>query len=189
MNIQTQDFRYHVVKNRFVVMDELEEFEWLYNLIEPKVKEVLGITDAANKQLYQFDNTNKDIKFQKLELKSLIDIATGLGIDCEACENAPNFFHLTDRFGNAHGFDIKDFSSRNQKLLNSFGDIVLNNLECGTSRFVPIQLPPYPDLTIGDALLIISSLPGLSCNVEVLDYTDPQYSKIVQKLHENAKQK
>lgn len=188
MDAQTQDFRYHVVDNQFKVMNSNQEYEWLYKLIEAEVKKVIGTNNPDDKQLYTFDDSSSNTTFQKLQLQTLIEVASSLGIDCEQCENAPCFFHFTDRDGNAHGFDIKDFVSRDQLILNSFGSILVKNVDCVGSNIIPFLLPSYPDSPIGDAILLINNLPGLEVVVEVIDYTHPEFTIISNTLRNHKKQ-
>jgi hypothetical protein len=179
MNNTPQEFRYLVKNDKLVIMTMEEEFKWLYDLIAIEVKNKVQITDPDKKDLFFIEKNG----FIKLELQSLIEIAQGLGIDCEEVENHPRFFHLEDKHGNSHGFDVQYFESRNPKILNSFAKIITTNFECGTARVVPIFMTTYPDSKLGDAIILISNMPGLASTAHIIDYTDPEYTAMSQKLN------
>jgi hypothetical protein len=179
MNNESQDFRYMVKNDRLVVMSKEEEYQWLYDLIATEVKKKFPITDPDQKDFYFFEKDG----IIKVQLQSLIEIAYGLGIDCEAVENHPRFFHINDKYGNSHGFDVQYFESRNPKILDSFADIITTNFECGEARVVPIFITSYPDSKLGDAIIIVSNIAGIDSTAFIIDYTDPEYTAIQQKLN------
>jgi hypothetical protein len=179
MNNAPQDFRYMVKNDKLVIMTKDEEFQWLYDLIAIEVKKAAQVTDPDQKDLFFIEEDG----FNKVKLQSLIEIAQGLGINCEEVENHPRFFHLEDKYGNSHGFDVQYFESRNPKILNSFANIITTNFDCGSTRVVPIFMTTYPDSKLGDAIILISNMPGLASTAYIIDYTDPEYTTMSQILN------
>ena len=182
METQTQDFRYHVIKNRFVVMTEADEMDWLYRLISKELTALLGNNSIHRREFYDLAFDDGKVRFKKLDLMTIVNLAQSLGVDCEKVENQDCFFHLNDKNDNAHGFDINDFNANNQQLLNSFGDIILKYFECQSQPIIPIKLPSFPDLLIGDAIILIPNQKGKKLNVEVMLYTHPEYKTVTQKM-------
>jgi hypothetical protein len=179
MNNESQDFRYMIKNDRLVVMTKEEEYQWLYDLIAIEVKKKFPITDPDQKDFYFLEEDG----IIKVQLQSLIEIAHGLGIDCEAIENHPRYFHINDKYGNSHGFDVQYFESRYPKILNSFANIITTNFDCGDAKVVPIFMTTYPDSKLGDAIILVSNIPGLASTAYIIDYTDPEYTSIQERLN------
>jgi hypothetical protein len=180
-----QSFRYHIKDFQFVAMNHGEEYEWVYESLANEVIKKFGEEVAkyiflpiTNNRLYVYQDPNEEqLPTYPIELEELSMIARDLGVTAEDIELKEFYFHLVDSKGVLHGFDLRDFESRNQIMLDSFASIIDKHFNYDQAC-IPIKLPSYLSSSLCDAFILVFLHEYKPAIGELIDFTHPDYINV-----------
>jgi hypothetical protein len=180
-----QSFRYHIKNFQFVAMNHGEEYERVYESLATEVIKKLGEEVAkyiflpmTKNRLYVYQEANEEqVQTIPIELEELSSIAQDLGVTSEDIELKEFYFHLIDSKGALHGFDLRDFESRNQVMLDSFANIIDKHFNYDQA-VIPIKLPSYLSSPLCDAFILVFLHEHNPAIGELIDFTHPDYINV-----------
>lgn len=182
-----QSYRYTVKNDTMVLMNNQDEYEWVYKVLLEEVQARMGrgifdyMLEVNNNRVYvKQDNTKPQVITNPMQLEELSEIAKSLGIVPEDLELKEYFFHVVDTNGEQHGFDVRDFESRSITILDSFADIIDKNFKCDQA-IIPIKLPTYLSSSLCDAFILVFIKQDKPAEGELIDFAHPDYVKFNQR--------
>jgi hypothetical protein len=183
---EPQSYRYVVKNNQLVAMTHDEEFNWVYNALTQEVISKMGpaVFDYMlvyyNNRVYVKQDEDKPQELTlPIELCELSEIAKGLDIVPEDIQLKEYYFHLVDPQGVLHGFDVRDFESRHQSIIDSFANIIDKHFDF-QQAVTPIKFPTYLGSSLCDAFILVYLKDQRPAEGELIDFVHPDFVRVNQ---------